>query len=405
MELRHLRYFMAVAEELHFGRAAQRLHIAQPPLSRQIQDLEAELGITLFDRSPRGVELTHAGTVFLGHVRRVFGALDLAVHDARRASAGETGRVVVGYLSSLTYTGIVDLVRAYRDRFPTVDIALREMSPQEQIDALKEGRIDVGFVRAPLDEAAITHACMRSEELVVALPIDHPLAAWKRIPVAMLSREPFVTFPRHRGPGFFDQIIALCHAAGFSPRIVQEAPQIDIPSLVAAGFGISILPESIREMGRRGIVLRPLVGGPRTSLLMVWRSNDVAPAVTGFVDFARRTGLPRYGVKPAEDGAKASGDGVKPKGDGVKPKGGGVKPKGNGVTSKGGEKSKGDGVKANGDSMRPKGDSVRRKGDGLKPRGDGVKPKASAADPGEDASNPAADEGTLKVDRARSSPG
>lgn len=291
MDLRHLRYFATVAEERHFGRAAQRLHIAQPPLSRQIQDLEAELGFPLFDRSRRRVELTPAGAVFLTHIRRVFEALDLGMHEAKRASVGETGRVVVGYPSSLAYSGITEILRAFRTRFPSVELSLREMPPQEQIEALKEGWLDVGFVRGPLDDASLGHQCVRREPLVVVLPEDHPLASHKRISLKQLAREPFVAFPRQRGPAFFDQIIALCQDAGFSPRIVQEAPQLDIVSLVAAGFGVSILPESIRNVRRQGLVFRPIVGSPTTNLLLVWRADDDSPALEGFLSFVRQVGV------------------------------------------------------------------------------------------------------------------
>src|SRR5262245_59259874 len=145
MDLRHLRYFTAVAEEKHFARAARRLRIAQPPLSRQIQELEGDLGFSLFDRSSRRVELSPAGEAFLSHVRRAFEALGLAVKQARRASVGELGRVVVGYISSLAYSGIIELIRAFHARFPSVELALREMAPQDQIDALRDGRLDIGF--------------------------------------------------------------------------------------------------------------------------------------------------------------------------------------------------------------------------------------------------------------------
>lgn len=291
MDLRHLRYFTAVAEERHFGRAAQRLGIAQPPLSRQIQDLESELGFSLFDRSRRRVELTPAGAVFLAHVRRVFDALELAVHEARRASVGETGRLVVGYLSSLAYSGITELVRTFRGELPAVELALREMPPQEQIEALKDGRIDVGFVRAPLHDARLASECVRREPLLVALPADHPLAARKRIPLELLSREPFVVFPRQRGSAFFDLVMGLCRAAGFSPRIAQEALHLDILSLVAAGFGVSILPESIKNVGRKGLALRPIVGAPSTDLLVAWRADDASPTLRQFLSFVRRVGV------------------------------------------------------------------------------------------------------------------
>src|SRR6478735_8042921 len=162
MEIRHLRYFVAVAEELHFGRAAQRLHIQQPPLSRQIQDLESELGFSLFERSRRRVELTPAGTALLGRARQVFDALDVAIHDARSASEGESGRLVVGYPSSLAYSGLTEL--------------LRELPPADQIDGLKAGSLDVGFVRTSLDDPTLAAELVRREALMVVLPDDHRLA-------------------------------------------------------------------------------------------------------------------------------------------------------------------------------------------------------------------------------------
>ncbi|AUX29857.1 MULTISPECIES: LysR substrate-binding domain-containing protein [Sorangium] len=319
MDLRHLRYFTAVAEERHFGRAAQRLGIAQPPLSRQIQDLESELGFSLFDRSRRRVELTPAGVVFLAHVRRVFDALDLAVHEARRASVGETGRLVVGYLSSLAYSGITELVRAFRTDFPSVELALREMPPQEQIEALKDGRIDVGFVRAPLNDPRLASECVRREPLLVALPADHPLAGRRRIPLELLSREPFVVFPRQRGSAFFDLVVGLCREAGFTPRIVQEALHLDILSLVAAGFGVSILPESIKNIRRGGLALRPIVGAPVTDLLLAWRADDASPTLGQFLSFVRRVGVSKSkpsaarrapGEGERDPGAHGAGPGV-----------------------------------------------------------------------------------------------
>src|SRR6478609_207556 len=260
MEIRHLRYFVAVAEELHFGRAAQRLHIQQPPLSRQIQDLENELGFPLFERSRRRVELTPAGTALLGRARQVFDALDVAIHDARSASEGESGRLVVGYPSSLAYSGLTELLRAFRTRFPSVEISLREQPPADQIDGLKAGRLDVGFVRTSLDE---------------------------------LAQEPFVLFPRARGPAFFDQLMALCGRAGFTPRIVQEAAQLDIVSLVAAGFGVSIMPSSMRNFRRPGLVFRAIVGAPQVELLIVWRHQNLSPALHNFVDLVRVLGVNR----------------------------------------------------------------------------------------------------------------
>ncbi len=293
MELRHLRYFMAVAEELHFGRAAARLHIQQPPLSRQIQLLEEELGFPLFERSRRRVELTPAGTSLLGGARQVFDALDVAVHDARGASEGQSGRLVVGYPSSLAYSGLTELLRAFRTRFPSVALTLRELPPGDQIDALKAGSLDVGFVRTAFDDPALAAELVRREALMVVLPDDHPLTAQRTIPLRALAQEPFVMFPRARGPAFFDQLMSLCSAAGFTPHIVQEAPQLDIISMVAAGFGVSIMPSSMRNFRRPGLSFRAISGAPEVELLIVWRHQNLSPALHKFVDLVRVHGVQR----------------------------------------------------------------------------------------------------------------
>ena len=293
MEIRHLRYFVAVAEELHFGRAAHRLHIQQPPLSRQIQDLESELGFPLFERSRRRVELTPAGTALLGRARQVFDALDVAVHDARSASEGESGRLVIGYPSSLAYSGLTELLRAFRTGFPSVELSLRELPPADQIAGLKAGRLDVGFVRTSLDDPTLVAELVRRESLMVVLPDDHRLAKRRSIPLEALAHEPFVMFPRARGPAFFDQLMALCSAAGFAPRIVQEAAQLDIVSMVAAGFGVSIMPSSMRNFRRPGLVFRAIVGAPQAELLIVWRHQNISPALHKFVDLVRVLGVDR----------------------------------------------------------------------------------------------------------------
>lgn len=291
MELRHLRYFLAVADERHFGRAADRLHMAQPPLSRQIQALETELGFQLFQRSRRSVELTPAGAVFLDGTRRIFGEIERITREAERASRGEIGRIAVGYLSSLAYSGLTRLLRAFREQSSGVDVVLRELSPADQLDAIKQGRIDVGFVRGPIEDPSIQREEVRRERLLIALPSDHPLAERARLPLAMLAGEPFVTFPRSRAAAFFDSLMGLCRKAGFSPRIVQEAPQLDVVSLVAAGFGVAILPESIREVHRPDIALRPIVGSPSIELLAAWHSSNHSPVLRTFLETMRRVGV------------------------------------------------------------------------------------------------------------------
>lgn len=291
MELRHLRYFVTVADELHFGRAAARLGIAQPPLSRQIQKLEAELGFPLFDRSRRRVELSSAGAVFFAHARKLLESVETAVHEARRTHAGERGRVAVGYPSSLAYTGLVGLLRAFRAEFPDVELTVRELPLAEQIDAIKSGELDVGFVRGPVADDALVAECVRREPLIVALPADHPLAKKGPLRLESLADEAFVFFSRLRAPAFFDLLVALCEKAGFTPRILHEAPQVDVLSLVAAGFGISILPASVREIRRADIAFRALTGAPTTELLLVWRASDTSPAREAFVGVVRRVGV------------------------------------------------------------------------------------------------------------------
>lgn len=303
MELRHLRYFVAVAEEKHFGRASKRLRIAQPPLSRQIQELEAELGFSLFDRSRRHVALTPAGEVLLKHTRRVFEELERGVREARRASTGETGHITVGYLSSVAFSGLPELLRAFRARSPAVEVSLRELSPQEQIEALKEGRIDVGFTRGPLYDHDLSSRLVRREALAVALPEDHALVGRSRIEVRALASEPFVVFTRTRAPAFFDFIMRLCRDAGFEPRVVQESPQLDVVSLVAAGFGIAILPGSIRHARRPGVVFRTLAGAHRTELLVVWRPDDTSPVLRDFLEVVRNV---RMLEKPTSGRSRAA---------------------------------------------------------------------------------------------------
>jgi DNA-binding transcriptional LysR family regulator len=291
VELRHLRYFVAVAEERHFGRAARRLRIAQPPLSRQIQALEAELDLTLLDRSRRRVELTAAGVSFLDHARRVLEAVDVGVREARRAAAGEIGRIAIGYPSSVAFSGLPELLRAFRVRSPAVAISLRESPPQDQMNAIKRRDLDVGFIRGPTVDNELAFRTVRSEALVVAMTETHPLAVKKRIPLELLAREPFVSFPRARGPGFFDSLMRLCHDAGFAPNVVQEAPQLDLVSLVAAGFGVAIMPSSVEAARRPGVVFRPIVGAPKTQLLVAWRPDDTSPVLRDFLAVLREVGV------------------------------------------------------------------------------------------------------------------
>ena len=226
MELRHLRYFVAVAEELHFGRAAERLHIAQPPLSRQMHDLEREVGTMLFERVPRGVELTPAGAAFLPEARLTLAQAERAQRTALRAASGETGRLRVGFVEAATHSGILpDVLSFFRMHLPAVGLSLFELDPAQQAESFRSGRIDLGILNsAPLDaDRWLKVESIYSEPLVAALPKAHRLASRVKIKLADLAAESFVLFPRPIDPPLFDGIIARCRAANFSPRVPSVA--------------------------------------------------------------------------------------------------------------------------------------------------------------------------------------
>jgi DNA-binding transcriptional LysR family regulator len=242
MELRHLRYFVTLAEELHFGRAAERLHIAQPPLSQQIRQLETELGFQLFHRTKRTVQLTEAGQVFLAQVQGIFRQLEQAIQVGRQTSRGEMGQLVIGFVSSAAYNVLPNILRTFRTRVPGVSLELHELTTNEQSQWLREGRIDVGFLRPPVEEDLFNFEIIFEEALVVALPEAHSLANQSSVSLRSLSNDPFILFPRTLAPGLYDQIISLCQQADFSPILAQEAIQMQtIVSLVAAQMGVAIV--------------------------------------------------------------------------------------------------------------------------------------------------------------------
>ena len=291
MELRHLRYFVTLAEELHFGRAAERLHIAQPPLSQQIRQLEVELGFQLFHRTKRTVQLTEAGQVFLGEVQQIFQQLDRAIQVGRKTSRGEMGQLVVGFVSSTAYNVLPTILRTFRTRVPDVSLELHELSTEQQLQWLREGRIDVGFLRPPVDEDTFSVATIFQEPLVVALAETHPLANGASGSLRSLSSELFIFFPRSIAPGLYDQIISLCQQADFSPTVAQEAMQMQtIVSLVAAEMGIAIVPESLQHLQRTGVVYKAIQEPTsKVAIAMIWRCNDTSPTVQRFLEVVRST--------------------------------------------------------------------------------------------------------------------
>ena len=287
MELRHLRYFVAVAEELHFSRAALRLHIAQPPLSQQIRQLEDELGVQLFRRTKRRVELTDPGRVVLEEARRTLAQASRVMSAARRAAEGTVGYLGVGFSSSAPYTTLPAILRRFRSEFPDIVMNLHERSSEEQIDLLAAGTIDVGFVRRPVENAPkslVINTILR-ERLLVAMPHDHRLRNMSTVPVRALAHESFLLFPRHAAPGLYDQIGTLCRRAGFKPVVAQEAVQMQtIISLVSAGLGIAIVPESIRNLHREHVLYRTLSpGSVRTEMAVTYDRGNESKALQSFL--------------------------------------------------------------------------------------------------------------------------
>ncbi|BDD93337.1 LysR family transcriptional regulator [Pandoraea sp. XJJ-1] len=284
IDVRLLRYFIAVAETGHMTRAAERLGIGQPPLSQQIRVLESQLGVTLFERLPRGMALTDAGQAFLGDAYEVVRKLDQAVDDVRRVAAGIKGRLSVGLTSSAALHPFVPtVIRTFRSDAPAVSLMLDESSTSELLDGLRDGQLDVAFVRQPQgDTAQIVFVPVLEEPMVLAVPSAHPLALTGRagkaaVPMTAIATQKLILYRRRTGQGLYDAIIAACHGAGFSPNIEQEAPRLlTTLSLVAAGLGVSVVPASLMRMQVEGIVYRPLAPAPRAPLFCAHREGVLA---------------------------------------------------------------------------------------------------------------------------------
>lgn len=255
MELRQLQYFITVAEELHFGRAAKRLNMTQPPLSQQIQQLEEELGIILFRRTKRVVELTDAGKFFLEGVNGSLEQLDEAIESARRAARGEIGTLTIGFVGSATYDLLPPLIRTYRNQYPNVEVKLRELATPQQLEELYHRKLDIGFLRPPIESDILTTEVVHETPCILALSIHHPLAQEEHITLAQLQNDPFILVSRNVWQGFYDDIVFMCHRAGYSPNIKQEATEYHtVIGLVAAGVGIAIVPAALQNFALKEVV-------------------------------------------------------------------------------------------------------------------------------------------------------
>jgi DNA-binding transcriptional LysR family regulator len=289
MDLRQLRYFVAVAEERHFGRAAQRLHMSQPPLSTQIKALERELGIGLLERTSRRVALTDAGRVFLERAKTILGAVEEAREVARGAEQGLQGRLEVGFISSASLSLLPPSIRLFRERFGGVELELKELTSAQQIDALYEGGIRVGLVRLPLRAPGIRFEPVLEERLVVALPSGHALEGLHRVSLETIADLPLIFFTRQLIPGFHAQIVELFQRVGAFPKVAQHAVHLQtIVGLVASGVGIAILPSSAERVSREGVVYRALDVPDATSWMgLAWVEGDESKLVRNFIGTVR----------------------------------------------------------------------------------------------------------------------
>jgi len=288
MELRHLRYFVALAQELSFTRAAERLHVSQPPLSQQIRSLEEELGTQLFARTSRRVELTAAGEVFLGHAGAILERVEQAASQARAIGAGTSGHLEIGLSGSLLLGPLPRLIASYRRTFPGVAVALHEMTPAAQLAALRERRIDLSFSRTAVNDELFAAELAWSDPVVVALPRGHRLARRRHLELADLRDELFVML-RIDSSGFARYLHACCVEAGFAPRASQQVVESQaIPSLVAAGLGVALVPASVQRVHRRGIEYRPFArNAPRADVYILQRKDNASPVVRAFIGKAK----------------------------------------------------------------------------------------------------------------------
>jgi len=288
MDLRHLRYFIAVAEELHFTRAARRLHIAQPPLSRQLRQLEKELGVTLFIRTRRQVELTDAGQVFLVKARQVLQAAESAVTETQRAERGETGKLAVGFFEQTAYTLLPPILRAFNERFPEVDVQLRWFPVIGQVKALEQGEVDIVFVRPVADLSAVSKRLLLKEAFVVAVPASHPFATRDAVSIEECADERIINYTEHLAPDYHAAIMRACALAGFVPKRPLDVGQVYTAlGLVSAGVGIALAPASVQRVRFDGLLYKPLRGRPLESVTyLAWLQPSPSILLKAFVEIA-----------------------------------------------------------------------------------------------------------------------
>ena len=299
MELRRLRYFVAVAEELSFSRAAQRLRMAQPPLSNQIKQLEEELGVLLFERTSRGVRMTGAGELLLEEARRIFVQVDQTVRVVQRVGYGEVGRLTLGFVPSSSNEVLPPILQRFSERFPGIELFLQEMRPDLIVRRLHDKQIDVGFLYLPLEDKSLNVERVSREPLVLALPETHPLASEPQVELQAVAKEPFVLPARYQlMPGLYGQVTEACRQAGFVPNAVQKDVWLmqTIVGLVAGSIGVALVPASLQNLSRKGVVYKSVHGlSPTVELGVIWRNNNRGAVLNSFLremreDFRKEDG-------------------------------------------------------------------------------------------------------------------
>ncbi|MBX6764047.1 MAG: LysR family transcriptional regulator [Rubrobacteraceae bacterium] len=302
MELRHLQYFVAVAEEMSISRAAQRLHMAQPPLSNQIKQLESELGVLLFERTSRGVRLTEAGEMLLEEARRFFIQLDQAVRVVQRVGHGEVGRLALGFVPSASNEILPEILHSFRELYPGVELFLSEMKPDQIVQQLHEGKIDAGFLYLPLEDPSLSIERVSREPLVLALPERHPLAPEPEVDLREVAHEPFILPMRYRlMPGLHGQVTEACRRAGFVPNAVQKDVWLmqTIVGLVAGGLGVALVPASVQNLSRKGVLYKRVSGlSPSVELGFVWPPARSSPVLEAFLAVVRENSHDPVGAQP-----------------------------------------------------------------------------------------------------------
>lgn len=293
MEMHQIRYFVAVAEELHFGRAALRENVSQPPLSHQIKKLEAEMGVLLFQRTKRVVKLSEAGLAFLPAARAILAASEAGRRAAQRAQRGEIGVVTVGFVHSASITYLPTLIGPFRQRFPDVQIQFQELTVSEQITALQSGVIDVGLLRPPILEAGFNSFTVMQEDFCIAVPHDHALAQRHEVTLQDIRHERYVFYPKHRSPAFHEQLMSMCATAGFTPDVGVEANTMYTAiGLVGTGAGIAIVPRSIAVISIDSVVyLRLIDTRERAELCMAYDESKLSATAHSLIGFAREMAI------------------------------------------------------------------------------------------------------------------